>query len=897
MSKQSPAPVTGPSRFRAEPVNEPRSVVRALIAGLTLLVIIVGVPTALLHFTGAPPLPGHWSLDALTGELSLTALLGVLIWVIWAAWLQFTVCAIVELVSAARGSGMPAHLPLSGGMQTVVRVLVSSLLIFGAATPASAATFHGGPVVPGANGPAASAQADPSIGDNTQSADFPSSYVPGAPPGGAVDGAQQTGVRYMLGDQELDPQLGAELVGQRVYIVRPPDGLYHDNLWDIAERSLGDGRAYQQIYDLNAGRVQPDGRSLELARLIQPNWLLIMPESAQGVDRVVAVPVPERQAPAVPSAPQEQGHGGADAVGRSSALGDLRPTQLPAVGGLLAASITGALILRRRRGLFGAPGDGAGERERLLRISADPERTARLDAALRSLPEKGQALSIYAAIVDDSSISVYLAWPSLEAPEPWTCSEDGMIWSLSAQAAANGLPTHPGAPRYPGLVTLGRNDDGADVLIDLASADSDVVVTGDPRMAEEIITALALEVGLNPWSGRAGLTGIGLPRQLGAILGPRLTVLDSPAMLPTAPAPDVLEGRSLTDSPEIVFVSGHDVPVVAGRGLSMVRTGSAERARWQIIVDDSGTAQVAPLGIRVTASRATELDLTALAELFATDRQQPTSDDGRPPIPDPPAPPLSSGAFHAAPVRISLLGSVMVEAPGPVERSRLDLLTEAAACVALHPQGIRPATLGGLLWPAGVTGDVVASTIERLRAWLGADAQGIPHLREDEEGRLLLGPGAVTDWDVLRSLLAQSRTAPEHAERDLLIEALRMVRGPIAQGAPQGRYAWLARARTERDAGVLIVDAALRAAALLRGPDPDGAAGAIRVGLQVLDLDQSLWRERLRLTSRHGRPALAQDVLALLDLAGVDDLHRIDPLTAALVEDLAPGLSVMRIPA
>ena len=37
---------------------------------------------------------------------------------------------------------------------------------------------------------------------------------------------------------------------------------------DIAERNLGDGRAYTQIYDLNAGRVQPDGGSLELARLL-----------------------------------------------------------------------------------------------------------------------------------------------------------------------------------------------------------------------------------------------------------------------------------------------------------------------------------------------------------------------------------------------------------------------------------------------------------------------------------------------------------------------------------------------------------------------------------------------------------------------------------------------------
>ena len=105
----------------------------------------------------------------------------------------------------------------------------------------------------------------------------------------------------------LDPEVGAQLVGRRVYVVQPPQGHYHDNLWDIAERSLGDGRAYQQIYDLNAGRVQPDGRSLELARLIQPNWYLIMPEEAADIPRVEAVsPAPDPGPPAPAPAPARQ---------------------------------------------------------------------------------------------------------------------------------------------------------------------------------------------------------------------------------------------------------------------------------------------------------------------------------------------------------------------------------------------------------------------------------------------------------------------------------------------------------------------------------------------------------------------------------------------------------------
>ena len=44
------------------------------------------------------------------------------------------------------------------------------------------------------------------------------------------------------------------MVGKKVYVVQPPEGRYHDNLWDIAEQHLGDGRRWQEIFELNKGR-------------------------------------------------------------------------------------------------------------------------------------------------------------------------------------------------------------------------------------------------------------------------------------------------------------------------------------------------------------------------------------------------------------------------------------------------------------------------------------------------------------------------------------------------------------------------------------------------------------------------------------------------------------------
>ena len=139
------------------------------------------------------------------------------------------------------------------------------------------------------------------------------------------------------------------------------------------------------------GRVQADGRSLELARLIQPYWLLVMPEGAQGVERVVEVPVtdPEPAPPAPASQEQDtspdqgqQDQPGQDAVPRAESVPG---AQVPAVGALLAASVLSLLAYQRRRAVGGRPQDDATELERRLLVSADPERLERLDRILRGL--------------------------------------------------------------------------------------------------------------------------------------------------------------------------------------------------------------------------------------------------------------------------------------------------------------------------------------------------------------------------------------------------------------------------------------------------------------------------------------------------------------------------------
>jgi len=52
-----------------------------------------------------------------------------------------------------------------------------------------------------------------------------------------------------------------------------------DSLWRIAARHLGSGDRWREIFDLNRGRVQADGRTLRNPDLIQIGWVLELPSS------------------------------------------------------------------------------------------------------------------------------------------------------------------------------------------------------------------------------------------------------------------------------------------------------------------------------------------------------------------------------------------------------------------------------------------------------------------------------------------------------------------------------------------------------------------------------------------------------------------------------------------
>ena len=122
---------TGPARFQDPAADRrPRSRASSVGAALALLLLVVGVPTALVLLGGVPGVPTSLpTREQLTASLGAAQLMSVLLWVVWLAWLHFTICVLVEVRSALAGVGMPARVPLGGPSQRLARTLVASALL------------------------------------------------------------------------------------------------------------------------------------------------------------------------------------------------------------------------------------------------------------------------------------------------------------------------------------------------------------------------------------------------------------------------------------------------------------------------------------------------------------------------------------------------------------------------------------------------------------------------------------------------------------------------------------------------------------------------------------------------------------------------------------------------
>lgn len=590
--------------------------VKAFFAFVALAVLLVGVPGALATQIGWPLPNGVPSLDWLQQEITVQTFLNILTVVVWLAWAQFTACVLVEMKAALSGVGVPGRVPGAGPSQLLARQLVAALLLVGA----TAASFAPGLSQLGQSGydanqkpTVAAAQQTPGFfaQQQEQAADTASALAEQA--SHAASHADAGGSTAKQGDTKY-------------YRIQPPEGRHHDSLWEIAERHLGDGRRYKEIFELNKDRIQPDGSKLSEASLIRPGWIMEMPGDARGGE---LVEMPDEAPHVSPDVQQQiadyaqtgdhaqgggsgaQGGGHEHAGGGPSASQVSLPEQRPAPDSghqqatgvdaeadssfglpeallgapLLAAGLLGALGRRRRQALwqsaFGSiggrrgmepptPSGDAQDVQDALLVGADPEGVRMLDRSLRglaaSLAEESRALPVvYAAWLSNGDLHLQLAQPAGKPPAPWQQGQDQTFWMLARTDAERYEDVDTAAP-YPGLVSLGTMDDSR-LLLNLEAVPGIVSLSGREADRAAVFASVAAELATNGWSDRMTITLVGFGEDLTPLAPNRIRHLEDIEALVETMEAETRQRRGALGA------AGHD-SVLTGR------TGPAQHTRW-----------------------------------------------------------------------------------------------------------------------------------------------------------------------------------------------------------------------------------------------------------------------------------------------------------------------------
>lgn len=302
-----------------------RSAPAVLAAWALLALLVVGVPLLLAYLIGWPltgvriphGLPHH---PATVHTLArLGALLG------WLVWSQFTACVIVEVRAARAGGRAPFRVPGISASRALAHTLVAvafttalsaTVVPAAMARPVAVATAGMTPNVASATGSVGLSTGRTASPHNAAGMYGAAGFGGRGPVQTTHSSFASTGARGYaaagprLGDNRLleDPVVAPAADGVKYYVVQPPAGRHHDSLWDIAQRYLGDGRRYREIFALNQGRLQPDGTELQQESLIRPGWVLALPADASGPGLTEQIGAPNSSAAPAP-APSQPSNG------------------------------------------------------------------------------------------------------------------------------------------------------------------------------------------------------------------------------------------------------------------------------------------------------------------------------------------------------------------------------------------------------------------------------------------------------------------------------------------------------------------------------------------------------------------------------------------------------------
>lgn len=386
----------------------------------------------------------------------------------------------------------------------------------------------------------------------------------------------------------------AEPASVPYYVVATTPEGEPEYLYLIAERFLGDGERYREIFALNEGRTQPDGGVLLDPAVVTVGWVLQLPEDAAGEGlRHGPLPGPSASPSAADDEAQDEAAGPtASPAGEAERAveddGDgaswLVPVLVSAGAVLLAgAAAYGALLLvRRLRARREEPFDDS-----LLRT--DTSASWMVDRGLRVLlaaceRDGVDVPGVVGVFIEGSAMRLRLANPASPAPAPWVANEDGQSWSAPLARLQSAPASEGSTARFARLVTMGVAETGR-VLVDFAAARGVISLDGPTRARHEVLRRWLGELTGNPWSDdpRVVMVGNGLPQPEAAehlsVVEQALPELDAVGggvlVLSQAPSP------ALQDSLAARFAD-------PAFGWVVVVLGEAASARWRLTAREDG---------------------------------------------------------------------------------------------------------------------------------------------------------------------------------------------------------------------------------------------------------------------------------------------------------------------